>query len=280
MTNSDIQNSGTLTQPLPIPGAGQGEGPDQTQPAPAPGVDHSLARVDLTVVIPAFNEKDRLGSTLSAVRDYASKTDRRVQVIVIDDGSTDGTSPLVRQFDRGPLVLQLIENGVNRGKGYSVRQGMVAATGRVVLMCDADMSTPIDEVDRLRAVMESPGGVDIVIGSRDVAGAVLSPAQPWYRRCMGNSLRWFRRRLLLKDLYDTQCGFKLFRGDVVGPIFAKQTIDRFAFDIEVLAIARGLGYSIREVGVHWHNDKQSRVRIVRDSLGTLADLIRIWRRWG
>jgi len=163
----------------------------------------------LSVIIPAYNEGHAIGPHLEQIRDYAVASGKCVEVIVVDDGSDDGTYEVVEGFPAGPLTVSLLRNGANRGKGYSVRRGMLAARGRWLLMSDADASTHIREVDKLLPHLE--GGFDIVIGSRDMPESVVSPVQPWSRRMMGAMLRFVRRRLMLRDLSDTQCGFKCFR---------------------------------------------------------------------
>jgi len=233
-------------------------------------------RPALSVIIPAYNERGRLEMPLGQVRDYALRTGKSVEVIVVDDGSRDGTAALVQRFDPGPMSVQVLRNPLNRGKGYSVKRGMLAASGDVLLMSDADFSTPIHEVDRLLSWIEQ--GCAVVIGSRRMPESVLRPAQPWFRRLMERTFRAFRRSLMLRDIRDTQCGFKCFRRDAAREIFERLATDGFAFDCEVLGLARKLGYRVKEVGVLWCNDPDSRVRWVRDSIRMILSLLRIRRR--
>jgi dolichyl-phosphate beta-glucosyltransferase len=235
-----------------------------------------LNTLDVTVVIPAYNEQRRIVPTLEKIRDYAQSTDSTWELIVVNDGSDDATTDCVQQFDAGALQVQVIMNDTNRGKGYSVRRGMLHASGSVVLMCDADMSTPIEEIQKLRPFVTQ--GFDVVIGSRDVADSVLDPPQPLHRRVMAWVFRNIRRCIMLRQVYDTQCGFKLFTREAAQQVFTVQKEDGFAFDVEALAIAQALGYRIKEVGVTWRDDRDSRVRPVRDGLNVFWQVLRIARR--
>lgn len=237
-----------------------------------------MPAAELSIVIPAYNEARRLGGTLERIRDHAVRLGRTCEIIVVDDGSTDGTADLVRGFAAGPAALRLLTNRANRGKGSAVRQGMLAATGDVLLMCDADLSTPIEELDRLRPWLSA--GYDIVIGSRDLAESRLDPPQPWPRRRLATLFRTLRRRLVLPDVLDTQCGFKLFRRDVAHAVFAQQELDGWLFDCEVLALAARAGYRIKEVGVTWRHVPPSRVRVFRMMLTAVPTLLTIRRRVG
>ncbi len=195
---------------------------------------------------------------------------------MVDDGSRDGTCDIVRRFAAEPLDVRLLVNAANRGKGYAVREGMLAATGGLVLMCDADLSTPIEELEKLLSWLER--GYDVVIGSRDMPESVLDPPQPLLRRWLAWRFRAIRRRLLLRELRDTQCGFKLFRRDAAREIFSRQATAGWLFDCEVLGIAERLGYRIKEVGVIWRNNPDSRVKPVREALLAVPTLLAIRRR--
>jgi len=232
----------------------------------------------LTVVVPAYNEARRITPTLAAIRAYAQTSGRRIELLVVDDGSRDGTADVVRAFDAGPLLLRVLVNDRNRGKGHSVRRGMLEGAGDALLLSDADLSTPIEEVDRLLACLA--GGAGVAIGSRDMPESVLSPPQPWTRRALAYLLRNVRRIFLLRGVRDTQCGFKLFTREAARVIFSRQTIEGFAFDVEVLVLAERLGHRICEVGVVWRNDRDSRVRVLKDGFVTVAALFRIWWTYG
>jgi len=230
----------------------------------------------LSVVIPAYNEAGCIARTLERIREYAARGARRCEVIVVDDGSRDGTCDIVRRFAAEPLDLRLLVNPANRGKGHAVREGMLAATAELVLMCDADLSTPIEELEKLLPYLER--GYDVVIGSRDMPESVLDPPQPLLRRWLAWRFRAIRRRLLLRELRDTQCGFKLFRRDAAREVFSRQTTTGWLFDCEVLGLAERLGYRIKEVGVIWRNNPDSRVKPVREALLAVPTLFTIRRR--
>lgn len=228
-------------------------------------------RPDLSVVIPAFNEARRLAHTINRIIE-ASSGRGAWEIIVIDDGSVDDTAGVAATFPD----LRVFTNPRNMGKGYSVRRGMLAATGNVRLYCDADLSTPIEEIDKLLPWLEQ--GYDVVIASRDLPESVLAPAQPTYRRVMGDTFRFLRQRILLPRLRDTQCGFKCFSSAAAERLFPLQRTHGFAFDCELLGLARQHGFRIKEQSVTWRDDRDSRVRPVRDSLEMLVDLIAIRRR--
>jgi dolichyl-phosphate beta-glucosyltransferase len=238
------------------------------------------APVRLSIIIPAYNESHRLGRSLESVQRYAQgRAELEIEVLVVDDGSTDGTAQTAASHDAPPLKVRVLVNETNRGKGYSVRRGMLEAAGDVLLMCDADMSTPIEEVAKLLAVLGTEADtLGVVIGSRDVAGAVLDPPQGPLRRLIHWGFRLIRRRIMLPDILDSQCGFKLFTRQAARRIFAREITDGFAFDCEVLALARAMGYDIREVGLVWRNDPRSAVRLFRAAPAMLRDLLRIRRR--
>jgi dolichyl-phosphate beta-glucosyltransferase len=230
----------------------------------------------LSIIIPAYNEARRIAPTLEAIREYAGRTATACELLVVDDGSEDDTAGMVRAFSPEPLTLRVLTHPTNRGKGYSVRRGMLAANGNVLLICDADLSTPIEEVEKLLPWLDR--GYNVVIGSRDLSDAVLDPPQPLGRRLAAGAFRAIRRRLLLRNLLDTQCGFKLFRRAAAQDIFSRAAIDGWLFDCEVLGIADRLGYRTKEVGVVWRNDPRSRVRPLREALTALPTLLAIRHR--
>ena len=229
--------------------------------------------VHLSVVIPAFEEVARIGQTLERVRAYLDDQAFASEVVVVVDGGRDGTLALVRAAMTGWPALTVLKSDVNQGKGHSVRRGMLAAGGRYLLFSDADLSTPIAEVERLIAALEA--GADIAIGSRALAGSDVRVSQAWWRRSMGRVFNHIVRRVAVPGIGDTQCGFKCFRRDAARRIFALQRVRRFAFDVELLWLARRLGYRVAEVPVTWVNDPSSRVNPVTDSLRMLVDLARL-----
>jgi dolichyl-phosphate beta-glucosyltransferase len=231
----------------------------------------------LSVVVPALNEEDRLPRTLERIVSHLSRRREGYELVVVDDGSRDRTAELAQAA--GATVLR---NETNRGKGYAVRRGMLAARGARRLMTDADLSTPIEELDGLCARMDE--GHDVVIGSRALPGSRIEVRQPWYRENMGRFFNLFVRALAVPGVTDTQCGFKLFSGAAARDVFSAARLDGFSFDVEVLFLARRKGYRIAEVPVIWRNDAATRVSLLRGFLA-FPDLLRIrandWRgRYG
>ena len=227
------------------------------------------APISLSVVIPAFNEEKRLPETLAAIVSFLRSRKESFEVVVVDDGSTDRTADLARQA--GPEV-RVLQNPGNRGKGYSVRNGMLNAKGDWRLMSDADLSTPIEELDSLRAAVTD--GAEIAIASRAVAGAKLEKRQSIARESSGRFFNLIVRLLHLPGIKDTQCGFKLFSAKAAEAAFHDSRLDGFAFDVEALVLARRAGFRIREVPVIWRNDEQSRVSFGR-GLAAFVDLFRL-----
>lgn len=233
-------------------------------------------KIQISVIVPAFNEAQRLPATLKLIRAYAQETGQSMEIIVIDDGSTDDTAEVARRFDASPMTLKVLVNDKNYGKGHAVRRGMLEAVGELQLFYDADGSTPIQEFDKLRPHLGRHCA--IVIGSRDMPDSILDPPQPWTRRLMTRAFRGLRRSIMLADLCDTQCGFKLFTREAAQEIFSRQEQQGFGFDCEILELGRKLGFTIKEVGVLWRNNRQSTVRPLRDSWRMLLSLVRISRR--
>jgi dolichyl-phosphate beta-glucosyltransferase len=224
----------------------------------------------LSVIIPAYNEAERLPPTLAAIRGFLDVWGRPYEILVVDDGSTDATVERARA-EGGPF-LTLLENGRNRGKGHSVRRGMLAASGDVRLMCDADLSTPIFEFPRLLSRLDD--GHDVAIGSRALPESKVEVRQPLYRESMGRLYNQLVRLLFLSGLHDTQCGFKLFTARAARLSFGPARLEGFSFDVETLFIAKRRGLKIAEVGVTWRNDAASRVGMARGALA-FVDLLRI-----
>ncbi len=225
----------------------------------------------LSVVIPAYNEEKRIGRSLKKINAYLSKQSYLYEIVVVDDGSTDGTSELVRRIAQRIPCIRLLENGINRGKGYSVRKGVLSCRGQLIIFSDADLSTPIEELDKLKMWIET--GHDIAIGSRALPESDIVLPQPWYRQGMGKIFNRLVRLLAVTEIKDTQCGFKLFRREVARFLFERQTIDGFGFDAEIIFMARNSGYMVREVPVRWINSPNSRVHILKDPFLMLRDLV-------
>lgn len=225
------------------------------------------------MVIPAYNEAERIGPTLRAVDRWLVAQPYTSEVIVVDDGSIDATTSVVERLELP--AIQLIASTPNRGKGHVVRRGMLAARGELRLYMDADNATPISELPKLVAAVEH--GADIAIGSRRAPGGVQRVRQPWYRRAWSSVANRVVRGLLVEGIRDTQCGFKLFTAEAADAIFARVRVPGWGFDLEVLAIARKLGFGIEECGVAWSDDRRSRIRPVRDAIAITREMLAIRR---
>ena len=228
----------------------------------------------LSVIIPAYNEEKRLPKTLEEIDKYLRKQDYDYEILIVNDGSKDRTVEVAR--DLTPKIKNLIVTGYekNQGKGYAVRFGMLEAKGDYRLFTDADNSTSIDHVEKIWP--EFKKGFDIIIGSRDIKGAVLDPPQPWIRKLiLGEGFKLYRKIIIgLWEIEDTQCGFKCFTKKATEKIFQKCRINRFAFDPEILVIAKKLGYEIKEIPIYWKNDPESKVKF-KSIIKMALDLIKI-----
>jgi len=214
----------------------------------------------LSIIIPAYNEEKGIAKALQEIDKYTKQQNYEYEIIVVNDGSKDRTAEVVQKMMPQIKGLRLIDNTKNHGKGFVVKQGLLEAKGEIRLFTDADNSTSIDQVEKMWPEFEN--GYDIVIGSRDVKGATLEPPQPWYRRILGNVFNLFVQTSLgLWGIWDTQCGFKALNKDSVQNVLPKCKIDRWAFDPEILALAKKQGFKIKEVPVHWINRAQSRVKL-------------------
>ena len=222
-----------------------------------------------SVVVPAFNEAQRIGPTLERILAYFERRPPPAEIVVVDDGSSDATAEVAARFaSRGVRLVRLPRN---RGKGAALRAGVAATSGAAVLVTDADLSTPIEELERLEAALAD---AELVLGSRAVAGSRITRRQPWHREWMGRSFNRLIRTLGVTSLHDTQCGFKLLRGDVARRLFAELTVDRFAYDVELVWLARRRGFRVVEIGVAWHDSPASKVHPVRDAASMLIDVLR------
>lgn len=229
---------------------------------------------ELSVVIPAYNEARRLGATLDRIAAYLGERGVEHEIVVVDDGSTDPTAELVAAHPAPGL--RLLRQPANRGKGAALRAGVAATAGERVLLTDADLSTPIAEIERLEPRLAA--GADLVLGSRAAPGARIDLHQPFYRELMGKTFNRIIRLLGVRGIRDTQCGFKLLRGEAARDLFPRLTIDGFAWDVELVWLARRRGWRVEEVGVSWADSADSRVHPVRDSAAMLRDVMRMrWR---
>lgn len=232
-----------------------------------------MSRPELSVVIPAYNESARLPGTLRSIAAWLDARAEPIEIIVVDDGSTDETSAVVRGVERRDPRFKLIRLARNRGKGNAVRVGVVNSNGRRVLFNDADGATPIEEISRLERALDE--GADIAIGSRAKKSAATHVTTKWHRRVLGRAFHQLVRLLTVRGVVDTQCGFKLFEADVAQDLFSRMRMDGFSFDVELLLMAQRRGYRVAEVPVNWTHQHGSRISVVRDGLRMAADLFTI-----
>jgi glycosyltransferase involved in cell wall biosynthesis len=233
---------------------------------------------ELSIIIPAYNEQSRLARTLMRIRDFFGSQQMglgEVEILVVDDGSTDDTAQITGEWTRKMPSLRLVSNGRNRGKGFSVRHGMLEARGRIALFTDADLSSPIEESQKLLAAIEA--GNDGAIGSRALDRSLISVHQSRLRELAGITFNGFVRLLTGLTFLDTQCGFKAFLREPSRVVFEQQRIERFGFDPEILFLAKRHGLRIVEVPVRWAHDPATKVSVFRDSLRMFTDLLLI--RW-
>lgn len=234
----------------------------------------------LSVIVPAYNEADRLPKTLRRFNEYLSKQAYNYEIVVVNDGSKDGTADAVGSMVNEIKNLRLMDRKKNMGKGYSVREGMMAAKGKIRLFADADNATDISHFEKMRQFFDK--GYEVVICSRDpkdAPGAKQAVSQVWWKRLLGNLGNLYIQWLAVRGIWDTQCGFKAFRDFAAEKIFATAKINRWAFDVEALALARKFGYKIGIFPANWINDPHSTVRI-SSYLRTLWEVFKISRNLG
>jgi glycosyltransferase involved in cell wall biosynthesis len=239
-----------------------------------PSNDPSNPAPELSIIIPSYNEESRLLGSLEKIASYIDAQQRNTEVIVVDDGSTDSTAAVAEQFRGKILNLRVLMNGVNRGKGFSVRHGSLEAKGNIILFTDADLSAPIEEAEKL---LKNLADHDVAIGSRAMNRRLIEAHQSAFREFAGVLFNKIVRTVLRLPFVDTQCGFKAFRRERCQLIFEQQTIERFGFDPELLYLARHHGLSIVEVPVRWAHSPATKVSMFRDSIQMFADVFII--RW-
>ncbi len=232
----------------------------------------------LSIVVPAYNEAKRLPASLRQMAEHFGRFTFPYEVLIIVEHSSDGTLELAVEFAAKQANFHVVDNAVHRGKGYAVRSGMLRAQGEFVFYMDADLSVPLAEIERFLAHFENYPHHDVLVGNRQHAQSRIEKRQTPLRQKMGQVFNTILRTLSLMELRDTQCGFKAFRGDAARAIFERQTIDGFAFDVEVLLLAKTLGYKVVDLPVRWINSPESKVRILRDSAQMLWDTLRIRSR--
>jgi glycosyltransferase involved in cell wall biosynthesis len=228
-----------------------------------------------SIVIPAYNESSRLRASLKQVLEFLARQNWDAEVVVVNDGSTDDTADIVREFATRSGAIRLVENPGNRGKGYSVRSGVLHATGDLILFADADMSSPISEATKLFAALQQ--GTDVAIGSRWLDPSSMTERQSIFRQFAGRMFNVFNRVVLGLHFKDTQCGMKAFTRTAALDVFPRQTIERWGFDPEILFIARKRGYRIVELPVEWAHDDRSKINPLLDGLKMCSEMLRI--RW-
>ena len=228
----------------------------------------------LSLVMPAYNEEKRIGLTLTKIYSFLKNKEYSYEVLIVDDGSSDNT---VKEAQKSSLFMQnrlrIINNGTNKGKVFSVKNGILNSQGENILISDADLSTPIEEADKLFSYFDKD--FDIIIGSRSTQGSDVRIRQPWHRERMGRIFNFFIKKILFLEFDDTQCGFKLFKATAAKNIAAQLCMDGFSFDVEMLYLAKKGGYKIAEVGVIWNNSPQSTVKLLSSSLNMFFDLFKI-----
>ena len=232
-------------------------------------------RMYLSVFIPAYNEEKRISATLLDIDRYLSRQNYDYEIIVVSDGSKDNTVSVVRNLQTKIRNLRLIDNKENHGKGYVVKQGMLEAGGEYRLFMDADNSTAIDHLDKFWPLLKQ--GYDVIIGSIELKGAKIEEKAAWYRRWLGRISKYIIRVVAgLWKIHDSQRGFKLFTAKAAEAIFSKQTIMRWGFDIEILVLAKKMGFKIKEVPVNWSNPGESKVTLT-SYIKTFQELLKIRR---
>ena len=231
-----------------------------------------------SIVVPAYNESERLATSIPRVLEYVRARGLRAEVIVVNDGSSDETADVVRRFAAQDSMVALVENPGNRGKGYSVRNGMLHARGAVALFTDADLSSPITEADKLFTALAD--GADVAIGSRWLRRELQTERQPLYRQLYGRLFNLGLRIVLGLSYRDTQCGFKAFNRRAIETVFTRQQIERWGFDPELLFLAGKFRLKTTEVAVEWAHDHRSKINPLRDGLRMGVEVLKIrWNDW-
>jgi len=229
----------------------------------------------ISIVIPAYNEERVIGDTLAEVSEYLQGRGLSYEIVLVSDGSTDDTERLALSMSKENKRIKVLKNESNMGKGFSVKKGCLAATGRVIAFTDSDLSYPISEIEKpLKMIMD--GEADMAIGSRTVRGARIAVQNTLLRRLMSRVFNLFVRIVAFKGIGDTQCGFKAFSTETARDIFSKQTMTGFSFDVELIYIAKKFGYKVREFPITWaKSSESSSVNPINDSLGMFFDILKI-----
>lgn len=222
-----------------------------------------MGKIDISVVIPAYNESDRLDRTLESLAQHFRGQEKAVEVIVVDDGSLDKTLQIANNAACAfPLRIRVLHHDINRGKGFAVRRGMLDAKGEILVYTDADLPVPFGHLEPFITLLRS--GVDVVVGSRHVAGAKIGCRQPWYREFLGRAFNRLAHIMVKSPISDFNCALKVFHRHAAQEIFSRQTLSGWGFEVEILLIARRLGLKVKEEPVTWFHGENSRVRVFRD----------------
>lgn len=232
----------------------------------------------LSVVVPAFDEESRIGPALERIVGYLRGQAWDFELIVVDDGSRDATLAIARAFAARDPAVRVLSDGANRGKGFAVRHGMSRAAGGLRLFCDADLSTPIEEIERLLPWLAR--GYDVAIGSRALPDSRVEVRQSALRESLGKSFGRLAHALFGLDVHDSQCGFKLFTARAAALLFDAQRLDGYAFDVELLLLARRFGLAVREVGIRWRNDPGSHVSLLSTPPAMIREMAALAWRFG
>lgn len=243
------------------------------RPKSSKNIDYTYSMPDLSVVIPAYNEESRLPKTLDSIYAFLSSRSKTFEILVVDDGSHDHTTDMVIEYSKTHPEVRVHSYQPNKGKGHAVRAGMLNAKGDLLLIDDADGSSPIEEVERLEDAIAR--GADIAIGSRAKPDESRKVDALVHRKFIGNTFNAIVQSLLLPGIYDTQCGFKMFKRDIARDIFGVNKIDGFGFDVEVLYIGKIRGYKIEEVAINWANMEGSKVNVLVDSPKMLLEVMKV-----
>ena len=246
--------------------------PPRPQPATRPQVEPSLS-----IVVPMYNEAKRMAGSVPRLIEYFEHQPYSYEYVIVDDGSSDGTPDLAREYFGAGENVNLIESHPNRGKGHAVKLGMLAARGKVILFLDANMSTPRSEDEKFLAWFDQ--GYQIVIGSRKMSGANITYHQPLWRESLGKVFTWLTNKIATNGLSDITCGFKAFTKEAAQALFSRSEIDDWSFDAEVLFVAQRMGYRIKEVPVTWHDIPGTKVRLWKDAIRSLNGLLKIRLNW-
>ena len=245
----------------------------QASQADRPSTGAGEPKKFLSIVIPVYNEEKRISPTLDKIIAYLAGQTWSREIVLVDDGSSDGGIALAQQKLAGHEVCRVINYCTNRGKGYALKQGMLASQGRYVLFTDADLSTPIEELDKILPWFEQ--GFDIVQGSRKMPGATVERHQPWLRENMGKVFTALSNLIARVDVRDVTCGFKAYRGEVAHDLYGRQHIYDWSFDAEIIYIARRSHYKLKEVPVRWFDESGTKVHLVKDSFRSFMGLLTI-----